>query len=247
MKDQVSVDLPHGRKNNPPAEKRSPTELTVEYILSQRHGAAYTIADRFGFSYIFNDYAAIPAGVSDAERNSMLAAREVIAREREALFNSSGAELLRIKCEEEDRDRFFSSPLLDAAAVYWARMSYWTIEEGVSLLLGKNPRKVSWEIMRDKLDQYSLENSPFVKMYTSILHRANKAVKSGIIGESLHPSSFLVWADGHGLGIPENLKTAVSHQLVSMLEPDTSLSRGDDSPIDPTIRALLEEWCALAT
>ena len=101
--------------------------------------------------------------------------------------------------------------------------------------------------MREKLDQYSLENSPFVKLYTSILNRANKAVKSGIIGESLHPSSFLVWADGHGLDIPENLKSAVSHQLVTMLEPGASLSNSGDSPIDPTIRALVEEWCALVT
>ena len=90
--------------------------MAVEYILSQRHGAVYTIADRYGFSFIRNEYAAIPADISDAKRNNMLVAREVITRDREALFGLSGAELLRVTCPAEDKDRFFSSPLIDAAA-----------------------------------------------------------------------------------------------------------------------------------
>jgi hypothetical protein len=70
--------------------------------------------------------------------------------------------------------RFFSSPLNDASAVYWAKMTNWSIEEGVSLLLGKNPKKVSSEIMRERLDQYSVENSPFVKLYLGILDLATR-------------------------------------------------------------------------
>lgn len=228
-------------------EKRSSTEQAVEYILGGRHGAVFRIADQYGFSYIYNDYPAIPDDVSDSHRHSVIAAREVVSKDREALFNLSGNELLKIKGLEEDKARFFSSPLNDASTVYWARMSYWSIEEGVSLLLGKNPRKVSWKIMRERLDEASVKGSPFVKLYRHILDLANQAVRSGVIGKSLHPSSFLVWANANGLDIPENLQAAVYRQLISLLEDDESMSVANDAPVDPVIRTMIEEWCALVS
>lgn len=229
------------------SEKRSSTELAVEYILSRRHGVVFSVADQYGFSYIYNAYPAIPDDVTDSHRNSVISAREVVSKDREALFDLSGAELLAIKGLEEDKAQFFSSPLNEASVVYWAKMSYWSIEEGVSLLLGKNPQKVSSEIMRERLDQYSVDNSPFVKLYLGILKLANQAVRSGVIGKSLHPSSFLVWANENNLEIPENLRAAVYLQLVTMLEQDKSMSAVSDAPIDPVIRTMIEEWCALVS
>ena len=229
------------------SEKRSSTELAVEYILSRRHGVVFSIADQYGFSYIYNDYPPIPDDVNHSHRNSVIAAREVVSRDREALFNLSGIELLKVKGLEEDKARFFSSPLNDASAVYWAKMTYWSIEEGVSLLLGKNPKKVSSEIMRERLDQYSVENSPFVKLYLGILDLANLAVRAGVIGKFLHPSSFLVWANENNLDIPENLQAAVYHQLVTLLEQDKSMSTAGDAPVDPVIRTMIDEWCDLAS
>src|SRR5580704_12116945 len=45
----------------------------------------------------------------------------------------------------QERNRFFNHPSCNADYSYWSRQAYWSIEEAIALILGKDPRKVSWE------------------------------------------------------------------------------------------------------
>ena len=129
---------------------------------------------------------------------------ELIAKSRDdvlALFD----QVWKAKVELEEQQRFYNQPNAKADYTYWAKMSFWTVEEGVSLLLGKNPRKVSWEKLYKKLGAYTFTESPFVKKYRDNLELAAREVKAGVFSNTLNPRTFLAWAGRKDFDVPEEL------------------------------------------
>ncbi len=129
---------------------------------------------------------------------------ELIAKPRDdvlALFD----QVWKAKVELEEQQRFYNQPNAKADYAYWAKMSFWTVEEGVSLLLGKNPRKVSWEKLYKKLGAYNFTESPFVKKYRDILELAGREVKAGVLNSTLPLGTFLAWAERKDFDAPEEL------------------------------------------
>lgn len=47
--------------------------------------------------------------------------------------------------ENEERKRFFNLPTANADIDYWSKQAYWSIDEAIALILGKDPRKVTWK------------------------------------------------------------------------------------------------------
>lgn len=64
--------------------------------------------------------------------------------------------------EREENERYFNQPSYAADFNYWGRQPYWTIDEGILLILGKEPRKIKWE----DIQQYR-QISAFVKKFVA--------------------------------------------------------------------------------
>ncbi|MBB3235800.1 hypothetical protein [Phyllobacterium endophyticum] len=108
------------------------------------------------------------------------------------------------KQREEEQARFFNQPSSNADFEYWAKMSYWTIDEAVALSFGKDPRVVSWERLK------SLANvSPFVGQFSAKQVLVSRAETMGQIWKSTIPRIFLAWAQRTRFDMPEELVKAV--------------------------------------
>jgi hypothetical protein len=110
----------------------------------------------------------------------------------------------RARTEAEERDRFFNRPGAGADFVHWSRAAYWSIHEGVALLLGKAPDVVNWESVRD----YA-EVSPFAREYAKLRDLALRAQESGQLALRTEPSTFFDWAKRTGIEYPSELEEQV--------------------------------------
>jgi hypothetical protein len=111
----------------------------------------------------------------------------------------------RARAEAEERDRFFNRPSADADFVHWSRAAYWTIDEGVALILGKAPETVDWESVRDYV-----EVSPFVRQYANLRDLALRARESGQLALRTESRLFLDWAKGNDIDVPVELVRQVT-------------------------------------
>ena len=111
----------------------------------------------------------------------------------------------RARTEAEERSRFFYRPSADADFVHWSKAEYWTIDEGIALLLGKTPEVVNWESVRDYADV-----SPFVRRYAKIRDLALRAQGSGQLPQRIEPLRLLDWAKRKGINSPVDLQERVT-------------------------------------
>lgn len=88
-----------------------------------------------------------------------------------------------------DDGRFFNESFCVADLEHWSKISYWTADEAVALSMGRDPRLVSWETIR----QYA-PWSFFVSTYGTRRDLVLRAIEAGQIGEKTAPSYFLAWA-----------------------------------------------------
>ena len=120
-----------------------------------------------------------------------------IQAERQALLSLSATELARTHEREAERveaGHFFNRPDAGADFTHWARMDFWTLEESVALLLGKNPEKVSWKKMK------GYDASPFVIGYGKLLKLAERS--EVMSQERLPPADVIAWAEQTGAVTP---------------------------------------------
>lgn len=119
------------------------------------------------------------------------------ARQREA-------ERQRLHDEKQEAEAFFNQPTSNADFSYWSRISYWTLEEGVALSLGKNPAIVS----SHKLTGHNAI-SPFKALYATKLEEVRRARTMGQLWDSTIPFVFTKWAKRVGFEMPEELTSRV--------------------------------------
>ena len=115
------------------------------------------------------------------------------------------------RAKAEERGRFFNRPSARADFLHWSKAAYWTIEEGVALLLGKTPSIVNWETVRDYADV-----SPFVRRYAQIRNLALRARESGQLALRTEPRAFLGWAKRMQIEYPSEFEeqlTAMARSL----------------------------------
>jgi hypothetical protein len=138
---------------------------------------------------------------------------------RESLAKKSEAELYELVLEakkrnserkqqlleETDATRFFHQPDAAADFEYWAKISYWRIDEAVSLSFGKDPRVVKWEGISSLI-----EVSPFVAKYAAKKELAERAKTANQITIVTLPSTFLAWAKRTKFEMPVELEAAVT-------------------------------------
>jgi len=107
--------------------------------------------------------------------------------------------------ENIEKKRFFNKQYCDADFSYWAKQAYWKIDEAITLILGKDPRKVTWE----KVKQY-LPESPFANKFNEIRELARRYINYNQLYDSVYPGIFLAWAQRMQISIPNELQKAVN-------------------------------------
>lgn len=109
--------------------------------------------------------------------------------------------------EPEDIDWDEALDIMDAAEadfVHWRAMPFWSLDEGIALMLGKDPKIVHWDVIRDYVNYpYSTE---LCSRYGDLRELAVRALQMKEIEDPTPPWAFLKWANRKGLQLPEQLR-----------------------------------------
>ncbi|WP_115702536.1 hypothetical protein [Legionella sainthelensi] len=109
---------------------------------------------------------------------------------------------------EAEKKAFYNQPSADADLEYWVKQAYWTIDEGIALILNKDPRIVNWEAVCGCI------SSPFVNKFKEIRDIAERYQEMNILVRKLPPRTFLDWVEKVGYSIPAELLRLVSTQNI---------------------------------
>ena len=88
----------------------------------------------------------------------------------------------QVAADREEAQRFFNQPWANADFKHWGKAAYWTIDEGVALLLGKAPEVVNWESVRDYADV-----SPFAWRHAKLRDLVQRMQDSGQLAWRIKP------------------------------------------------------------
>jgi len=114
--------------------------------------------------------------------------------------------------QEQESARFFNAEEANANVDHWAKMPYWSVDEAVALLLGKEPEIVNWKKLKGMVG-----SSPFSKTYSKLLDLANRSVAAGIMQEDDLPNRFLQWAEKMNHDVPRALIDACAKYSSEMV------------------------------
>jgi hypothetical protein len=112
------------------------------------------------------------------------------------------------RAQAEERGRFFNRPGAGADFLQWSKAAYWTLDEGVALLLGRAPELVSWASVRD----YA-QLSPFVRQYAQVRDLAVRARERAQLARRNEPRAFLDWAKRSGITYHCSGRTGPGQQI----------------------------------
>lgn len=85
----------------------------------------------------------------------------------------------------------------------WSAVQFWTLEEGVALSFGFDPRVVNSRVMRN------CPEHPFAAEFDRRLDLARRAVDGGRLSTRSPPGHYIRWAKGRGITFPDGLVQAV--------------------------------------
>lgn len=105
---------------------------------------------------------------------------------------------------EFEARQWFNGPDCRADLEYWSKASGWSLEEGMALSLGKDPRKVTWDGVKSER-----RNSPFVQEYEKRLELGRRAVIVGNLGKWTNALNFMIWLRHIGLSYPPELEVII--------------------------------------
>ena len=119
---------------------------------------------------------------------------------------------LKKKAADDEAKRFFNHPSADADFEHWSKASYWTLDEAVALIHGKDPKAVTWEQIKD-FSCWPL--SPFIEKYKNNYDLVIRAKNFNQLKDRTPPGKFLSWAQRSGFEIPEELLSLVQEREVA--------------------------------
>ncbi len=142
------------------------------------------------------------------ERRKELEALSVAERTR--LVETARAKELeewKQKAEQEERARFFNQPHARADLDHWGKMAYWSLDEGIALSFGREPRVVTWKSVEPLV-----QVSPFAKQFADRREIAIRAAVVNEIAQSNIPGAFIAWAKRIGWSFPPELESKVAER-----------------------------------
>ena len=136
---------------------------------------------------------------------------------RSELESKPHKELLALYELKKEEQRFFNHPdayANDAVLGNWSIMPYWTLDEGVALAFGTNPKIVTWEKVKVHIKPYY--SSPFALEYD---RRREWTLRADCYNEpydQISPGSFIEWAKGKNIIIPCELLEQLAANGISI-------------------------------
>ncbi|MBP6104015.1 MAG: hypothetical protein KBD23_04435 [Gammaproteobacteria bacterium] len=101
---------------------------------------------------------------------------------------------------------------------YWSRMPYWSLEEFIGLLLGKNPKMITWNVICDCV-QYEDENITRLCIeYDQLRTLALRSSEAKELETWDSPARYLVWARIKGITIPQELEQQVRERQEDLIK-----------------------------
>lgn len=113
-------------------------------------------------------------------------------------------ELQRVLAEdtEEKKQLFNQPPATEVDYTHWAKLGTWTISEAVTLSMGRNPKYVSWDLIKAKT------SSKFVQAYgqrQELVLRGDLPWQQHMGGHRIRPMELYTWVQKLELDFPEEL------------------------------------------
>ena len=122
----------------------------------------------------------------------------MVAELREAEFASAKA-----KAEEIENAQPFNQPSAAADFEYWAKMSYWSVDEAVALSFGKSPIHANPKVLQPNVA------SRFALLFNSRRALFARALEMGQLYDKTLPTVMLAWAQRMQIDFPSALADAV--------------------------------------
>jgi hypothetical protein len=118
-------------------------------------------------------------------------------------------EEIRLAAEQREKGLLYNQPYAAATFStyeYYAKLATWTLDEAVTLLLGKNPKVVTPLSVTQAL---RFQVSSFSVLYSNLREMAQRATLVKQLYDPVLPSFFLAWARRKELVIPPELFSLV--------------------------------------
>lgn len=140
------------------------------------------------------------AGAVELHRQRM----EHVDTERKRLTDLPDADLLAMQKEIEAKEKakrdaeiatleaVFHAPDNDADFDFWCKAEYWTFDEAIALLLGKDPKKLPVLLMTGT----QMRETPFARGYSRLYELGKRA--TAMQGARLRPITVIRWASETG-------------------------------------------------
>jgi hypothetical protein len=109
------------------------------------------------------------------------------------------ANAARAAAEAAEAAHPFNQPYARAVFDHWGKLTYWKVDEGLALLLGRSPSSLVWENVKHI-------PSPVVWQFANMREVAQRAVQWKQLYDPGYPGSFIVWAERMGYAVPKELK-----------------------------------------
>jgi polyhydroxyalkanoate synthesis regulator phasin len=108
----------------------------------------------------------------------------------------------RAQAEAKEAAHPFNQPHARADFDHWAKMEYWTVDEGIALLLGRSPAALIW-------DHVKHIESHVIWQFARIREAAQRAVNWKTLHEGNRPGAFILWAKRFEYPVPQELEEKV--------------------------------------
>ena len=165
----------------------------------------YLVTARFPLFASNVDFTASGLTLRSAYKKDTGALRaELSALDYESLKARYDAFVMEVRRQAEAKEAAhpFNQPHARADFDHWAKMEYWTVDEGIALLLGRSPAALVWDHVKHVA-------SPVVWQFARIREAARRAVDWKGLHEGNRPGAFILWAKRFEYPVPEQLEETV--------------------------------------
>ena len=104
--------------------------------------------------------------------------------------------------KRSEEQQFFNRPEAGADFSHWVCMAYWSAEEAVALILGKDPKRVNLI----NFDEYTTGASPFIQRFKNLKELIDRATEAEVVPKQATPRQWVEWAKHLDRGIPNGLE-----------------------------------------
>lgn len=137
----------------------------------------------------------------------------------------------------------WDQPDSDAKYEYWSKMDIWSVHEGITLLLEKDPRVVTRESINSEYNLYFSDKPQFQEEYKAINAIAQSSIKAGnkYLKAEVPPCIFIQWVDSKEIPAPETMRNSIS-KILKLSEQENLKETNNTTSIQDKRETILQSW-----